>query len=519
VPLAGYRAATLARRSVPDLPGFTLVLDEQFRGSTLNGDLWDPEHSNYGADGNRIQYYRPENIVVADGVCTLYSKEEAYLGHTHTAGMFSTRDLGVFYPRFGRYEIRAKIPHGHGLWPAFWLRHRDGSSVCEVDIMESFHGQIPGRTSGVLHRTNNSGTFQNNVSNANAFFEAPTYTPGWHTWAVDILDEDPHVRFVWRLDGVPFRNYLDTSAVEWSTRHPGEPLFDVTVQGCQIGGNFVGHPDDPLGYSRWLNSGAGGCLIGGTPPNSCTTTFNGHPVIRAGAAGSSASFGAGIPMVVDYIRVYEQTGDSGGGSTLLQAEGFEGLSDGATVTAGNTAFDEVVMTNATALVSTVSPIDGSRSIRITHGGASGNRRLAWTSASLGGAAYRQVAKVALSALSGDDEFCMVQASTTRLALAMVMSNGAVRCYPTSSSFIASPAGLVQPGAPIRLEMFYNAATGQVELRIWESADDPGAADVTLTPSPNGATANPSRVGPTWFSSGASGFWIVDGVELHDAYWS
>src|SRR3546814_11451816 len=70
--------------------------------------------------------------------------------------------------------MRAKVPHAQGMWPAFWLRHRNGAGVAEVDIMEYFHSQVPGRTTGTLHldRTHH-------ISQRSLPFEAPPATPRW----------------------------------------------------------------------------------------------------------------------------------------------------------------------------------------------------------------------------------------------------------------------------------------------------------------------------------------------------
>jgi Glycosyl hydrolases family 16 len=297
----------------PSGPGaMTLVLDEQFSAGSLNTSIWFPETGTYGADGNRIQYWRPENVVISAATSggtgnslKLISKRENFGGKNFTAGMLGTRDVGVYYPVFGRYEARMKVPHGQGIWPAFWLRHRNGSSMCEVDIMEYFHAQVPGRNLWTLHRTNNSGSYQANVNKVNAFFEAPTTTPGWHVFGVDILPEGSAVRFIGYLDGTVVWNYLDTQAVRWSntygTSHPsgssGAHIFDICLQGAQIGGNYVGHPDDPTGYSRYLAK----CISGGSAPNSCYTVVNGQPIWTDANRGGTL-----FPSTfeVDWVRVW-----------------------------------------------------------------------------------------------------------------------------------------------------------------------------------------------------------------------
>ena len=48
-----------------------------------------------------------------------------------------------FAQKYGYFEIRSKIPHGTGVWPAFWLLANDGGWPPEIDVMEG-RGQRPG---------------------------------------------------------------------------------------------------------------------------------------------------------------------------------------------------------------------------------------------------------------------------------------------------------------------------------------------------------------------------------------
>lgn len=295
----------------------SLVLDEQWE--TLDSTLWKVEHSNYGGvgqKGNRLQYFRPENAVVSPASpggngnsLRLISKRESYKGAEFTGGMLGTRDVKKWYPRYGRYEFRARLPHGQGVWPAFWLRHRDGSSVCEPDVMEYFHSQNGPCVSAALHRTDSSGKYSTNVLGGKAFLEPPTNVEskqGWHTFRMDILPwkdsnyGDPSqpsmaVRFFVTVDDRIVMDKIDTSAANWSTRYDRE-AFDICLQGAQIGGDWAGHPDDPLGWSRWLNR----CLSGGgSTSDSCRTSTPEGPIIRAA-----------FPAVVevDYVKVWRYEG-------------------------------------------------------------------------------------------------------------------------------------------------------------------------------------------------------------------
>ncbi len=52
----------------------------------------------------------------------------------YTSGILTTQSR--FSQKYGYFEIRAKIPVGTGVWPAFWLLADDGGWPPEIDVME-----------------------------------------------------------------------------------------------------------------------------------------------------------------------------------------------------------------------------------------------------------------------------------------------------------------------------------------------------------------------------------------------
>jgi hypothetical protein len=175
-------------------------------------------------------------------------------------------------------------------------------------------GKSTGLESSSIHK------YENNTGSPNRYgWENPTYTPGWHVWAFEVIPvtdsgglttADPalpsqFVRYTTYYDGAVAFRFVDTTSTWMMTNGGDENQFwQIYLQG-QMGGNYVGHEDDALGYSRWT----GTCLISGTAPAACVSTFNGQPILRAGATGSTATLN--VPATtheIDYVKVWKFTG-------------------------------------------------------------------------------------------------------------------------------------------------------------------------------------------------------------------
>ncbi len=135
-----------------------LVWADEFDGKALDRSKWSPEQSCWGAGNNERQCYtdRPENIAVEGGVLRLKARKERFTGpdrppeiaadpnpqvtREYTSGKIRT--LGLHSWKYGRIEVRAKVPAGQGMWPAVWMMpaHADYGSwplSGEIDILEA----------------------------------------------------------------------------------------------------------------------------------------------------------------------------------------------------------------------------------------------------------------------------------------------------------------------------------------------------------------------------------------------
>ena len=132
-----------------------LVWSDEFDEAGLpNGKRWTNE---VGFIRNReAQYYtagRRENARVEDGKLIIEARKERFTNPRFSAenrrrgsefAEFTSASLtteGLAEWRYGRVEVRAKLPQGRGVWPAIWMlgtnRKEVGWPACgEIDIME-----------------------------------------------------------------------------------------------------------------------------------------------------------------------------------------------------------------------------------------------------------------------------------------------------------------------------------------------------------------------------------------------
>ena len=92
-----------------------------------------------GWGNNESQYYtdRPENVRIENGKLVIESRKEMYQGSKYTSTRIKTKKSW----KYGRFEIRAKLPAGRGTWSALWALPTDWEYgnwplSGEIDIME-----------------------------------------------------------------------------------------------------------------------------------------------------------------------------------------------------------------------------------------------------------------------------------------------------------------------------------------------------------------------------------------------
>src|SRR6185436_12232017 len=95
-----------------------LVWQDEFNGKKLSPKKWNVltrEQSKH----NELQYYVPDEVYIENGCLRLRSRVRDYVSQHYTSGRVDTS--GKFAPVYGRFEIRARLPAGKGMWPAHLL--------------------------------------------------------------------------------------------------------------------------------------------------------------------------------------------------------------------------------------------------------------------------------------------------------------------------------------------------------------------------------------------------------------
>lgn len=214
--------------SIPDKPGWRLIWHDEFDGTSVDPAKWRIEDADL-VKNNELQYYSPDDVYVHDGVLTLRSQRRT-LGHnSYTSGLVETR--GNFGKRYGRYEIRARLPKGQGIWPAHWMLPESGKWPPEIDIMECV-GRDPYTVYGTLHFGTSS-----NHSWVGSQYIGPDFSESFHTFAVEW--EESEMR--WYVDDTLY--YRTTSYI------PQESFY--IILNTAVGGDWPGDPNETTVFPQY----------------------------------------------------------------------------------------------------------------------------------------------------------------------------------------------------------------------------------------------------------------------------
>lgn len=134
-----------------------LVWSDEFDYSGLpDSTRWGYDTGGHGWGNNELQFYtarRSENARVENGLLVIQARKEAYVNKQYTSARLVTKNKGDW--KYGRMEVRARLPKGRGMWPAIWMlptkwEYGGWPESGEIDIMEHV-GYMPDSVFGTVH--------------------------------------------------------------------------------------------------------------------------------------------------------------------------------------------------------------------------------------------------------------------------------------------------------------------------------------------------------------------------------
>jgi beta-glucanase (GH16 family) len=133
--------------------------------------------------------------------------------------------------KYGYFEMRAKLPKGKGVWPAFWLTN---DKTAEIDIMELI-GQDP-KSVYMTHHVWEGEHWSETVKYTGADFSA-----GYHTFAVDW--QPTYLRYY--VDGV--------LRAQFTQNIPSDPLWIVANTCVGDATSWPGAPDATTTFPQYFD--------------------------------------------------------------------------------------------------------------------------------------------------------------------------------------------------------------------------------------------------------------------------
>jgi beta-glucanase (GH16 family) len=226
-----------------------------------NGELevyMDPSYKGSSDHALGVNPFSIDNGILTITAAPTDPSVAPYVGNIpYTSGLITTEPS--FAQLYGYFEIRAKAPHGTGVWPAFWLMPLDKSWPPEIDAFEIL-GQ---KTTEVFHGSR----AVDSSLNTGGSYQGIDSADGLHTYGV-----------LWEPSGIKW--YIDGAEVGTAPNSSDKPMYMLT--NLAVGGNWPGSPDAttpfPSNYqvdyirAYTLDGGPGGPVPVGSPSPSPSPT-------------------------------------------------------------------------------------------------------------------------------------------------------------------------------------------------------------------------------------------------------
>lgn len=230
----------------------SLIWSDEFNGSgVVDATKWHHQTTLINGDSwfnGEIQHYtnRQANSNQNNGILNIVAKKETFTDQNITKQYTSARLNSKFAFKYGRVEIRAKLPTGVGTWPAIWTL---GKNITETGgFWSSTHGTTAWPACGEIDIMEHWGSNQNYVQSAmhtpSSFGNTtnlggqtiPTASSAFHIYTLDWTAD----KMEFSVDGVNHYTYnpLVKNSSTWPFDKEQYILLNLAIQG-NITNSFV----------------------------------------------------------------------------------------------------------------------------------------------------------------------------------------------------------------------------------------------------------------------------------------
>jgi len=212
----------------PSAAGYRLVFADEFETpGSPDPARWDYDIGYIANDEKQYYTSRSENARVEGGALVIEARREPWQGYAYTSARLVTR--GRFEFRYGRVEVRARLPGGRGAWPAIWTLGANigevGWPACgEIDVMENV-GFDPLRVHASVHTAAYNhvlGTHRTASVELADPAEFHVYAMEWHGDRIEVS-----------LDGRPYFSFRNegSGSRAWPFDRPQYLLLNLAIGG------------------------------------------------------------------------------------------------------------------------------------------------------------------------------------------------------------------------------------------------------------------------------------------------
>ncbi len=209
----------------PQPSKWRLTFSDDFNGPTLDATKWMDTYfwgGRTNTANNELQYYVDNAFEFQNGILSIRADKKVMNGYNYTSGLISS--YGRFSQTYGYFEIKAKVPKGRGLWPAFWLLPDSKTWPPEVDILELL-GQEPQK----IYMTNHYSEYGVTKSSQGTY-TGQDFSCGFHVFGLQ-----------WTPDSLTY--YVD-GQVRYQTKTGIPQKSMYMLINLAVGGNWPGSPDE-----------------------------------------------------------------------------------------------------------------------------------------------------------------------------------------------------------------------------------------------------------------------------------